>query len=117
MQSAQSLAELARNRVVLFGITMARQGRADLAVAPVMQPVAEPVAILLGAPAVRELEVDVATLASRFGAIICGRPRVPAVAVPLAARSSPEWNELASVLDFVGVERIARATGIPFAIR
>ncbi|PJJ62102.1 DUF6177 family protein [Compostimonas suwonensis] len=109
---AAALAELAATRLTLFAITLARQGRADLATSPVLQPPAEPIALLIGAPAVKQLQIDVGRLVERFGAIRTGRGRLPAVAVPLAARDVPEWTELGRVLEAVGFDRLTEATGI-----
>lgn len=106
------LAELAAVGMPLFGLVMARRGRADLAWPPVLESPPVPVALLIGPPGVRGLGLDVADLGRRFGATVTGRPRTPGLVVPLGDGVDPAGvSRLAEVLDAVGGPDVLRAAG------
>lgn len=109
----QVLGRLAATQLPLFALVLRRPGRADLAQAPRLAEPPTPVAMLLGAPSVRSLELDVDDLRDRFGAIVAGRPRIPALVLPFGRR--PDRNpvdELAAVLRHIGHDRVLGATGV-----
>lgn len=114
----QVLGRLAMTQLPLFALVLRRPGRADLAQAPRMALPPVPVAMLLGAPAVRQLGVDPEALRDRFGAVVAGRPRIPAVVLPFGRR--PDRNpveELAAVIEHLGRDRVADAVGMDEATR
>ncbi|TCK59657.1 DUF6177 family protein [Curtobacterium sp. PhB136] len=107
----QVLGRLAATQLPLFALVMRRPGRSDLLQSPVLQAPPAPVAMLLGAPAVRDLGLDPAAMAERFGAVVAGRPRIPALVLPFGRRSDRDpVRELADVLDDIGFSRVADAT-------
>ena len=106
------LAGMAEVGMPLFGLVMARRGRADLAWPPVLESPPVPVALLIGPPGVRSLGLDVADLGRRFDAAVTGRPRTPGLVVPLGDGVDPAGiSRLAEVLDAVGGPDVLRAAG------
>jgi hypothetical protein len=108
------LAELATNTLPLFALAFARVGRRDLMTTPYVQQNPEPVALLLGAPAVKELRLDPTALARTYGAIVTGRPRVPALVFPLRTgqpHGDTGWPRLIALVEQIGPDRIERLTG------
>jgi hypothetical protein len=96
----------------LFGFVLARPGRRDLTRAPVLAHAPAPVAVLIGAPGVRDLGVDVDLLVRRFAAVRVGRPRVPAVLVPFGGRLQ-DWEAVESLVGVLGPEQVGAAFGRP----
>lgn len=109
----QVLGRLAATQLPLFALVLRRPGRADLAQAPRLVPPPVPVAMLVGAPAVRQLDLDVERMRDRFGAVVAGRPRIPALVLPFGRRQDRDpVEELAAVVDHVGRDRVADAVGM-----
>lgn len=109
----QVLGRLATTQLPLFALVLRRPGRADLAQAPRLAAPPLPVAMLVGAPAVRQLDLDVEAMRDRFGAVVAGRPRIPALVLPFGRH--PDRNpveELAAVIDHIGRDRVADAVGM-----
>ncbi|MGL4339252.1 MAG: DUF6177 family protein [Rhodoglobus sp.] len=111
--AATVLAELSRTHSTHFAVTMARQGRADLATSAVIQAPATPVALLLGAPTIKRLGIDVDALLTRCGGIRGGRVTTPAIALPLTQRETPEWVALGQIFTEIGLDTIATELGAP----
>jgi hypothetical protein len=106
------LTELAGTSMPLFGLVLARPGRRDLTHPPVLQAPPLPVAMLIGAPGVRELGLDPADALARFGAVIVGRPRIPALLFPLGTAADVSGLELLrDVLEYLGRDRLLRSLG------
>ncbi|RIX28460.1 DUF6177 family protein [Amnibacterium setariae] len=104
---------LAEDALPLFASVFARPGRADLTTAPHLQAPPVPVAVLIGAPGVRDLALDVPQLVDRFGALVVGRPRIPGVVVPFGGADGG-WAALERFIDVVGRERVrAVLRGMP----
>lgn len=109
------LGDLCRTALPLVAMVFARVGSADLTVRPTLEQDPEPVAMLLGAPAVRGLGLDVDEMRDRFGAERVGRPRVPALV--LRFRDGPSrpdatgWERLRPVVDHLGRDAVERLTG------
>lgn len=109
------LADLCRTALPLVAMVFARVGSADLTVRPVLEQDPEPVAMLLGAPAVQGLGLDVDEMRERFGAERVGRPRVPSLV--LRFRDGPSrpdatgWERLRPVVDHLGRDAVERLTG------
>lgn len=109
----QVLGRLAATQLPLFALVLRRPGRSDLAQAPRMDAPPVPVAMLLGAPAVRQLGLDPSAMHDRFGAVIAGRPRIPAVVLPFGRHPDRDpVQELADVIDHIGPDRVADAVGM-----
>ena len=104
---------LAEDALPLFASVFARPGRADLTTAPHLQAPPVPVAVLIGAPGVRDLGLDVRQLVERFGALVVGRPRIPGVVVPFGGADGG-WPAFERFVDLVGRERVrAVLRGVP----
>lgn len=109
----QVLGRLAATQLPLFALVLRRPGRADLAQAPRLSAPPLPVTMLVGAPAVRQLDLDVEGMRDRFGAVIAGRPRIPALVLPFGRhRERNPVEELAAVIDHIGRDRVAEAVGM-----
>lgn len=112
--AVEALDELAVAPWPLMAALFTRPGRADLTTSAFVAPTARPLALLIGAPAVRDLALDPATWGRRFGARIAGRPRTPALVIPLRRSEEPAetaWNRLVEITETLGVERVAELTG------
>lgn len=107
-----ALAGLARAGMPLFALAVRRSGEPDLTVRPVLQGGANPEAVLIGAPAVRELGIDAAALAGRFEGTVVGRRRLPGLLVPLGGDRGG-WLALAALMEEIGFDRLRRVTGAP----
>ena len=109
------LGDLCRTALPLVAMVFARVGSADLTVRPTLEQDPEPVAMLLGAPAVKGLGLDVDEMRDRFGAERVGRPRVPSLV--LRFRDGPSrpdatgWERLRPVVDHLGRDALERLTG------
>jgi len=109
----RALGRLAVSQLPLFALVLRRPGRADLAQAPRLSVAPRPVAMLLGAPAVRSLQLDVEDLRDRFGAIVAGKPRIPALVLPFGGQDGVDpVTELAAVVEHLGADRVAEAVGM-----
>lgn len=109
----QVLGRLATTQLPLFALVLRRPGRRDLAQAPRLAAPPLPVAMLIGAPAVRQLDLDVEGMRDRFGAVIAGRPRIPALVLPFGRRPDRDpVEELSAVIDHIGRDRVADAVGM-----
>ena len=114
----QVLGRLAATQLPLFALVLRRPGRADLAQAPRMPFPPVPVAVLLGAPAVRQLGLDPAVMRDRFGAVVAGKPRIPALVLPFGRhRDRSPVEELRDLVEHVGQDRVAEAVGMDESTR
>lgn len=106
------LADLTARSMPLAALVLARPGRADLLVPPLLTHPLTPLALLIGPPGVRAMKIDVDAMVDRFGALRVGRPRIPGVLFGLGTLGEPGWQRLDAVLTAVGREEIAAATGL-----
>lgn len=102
-----ALRALAEDALPLFASVLARPGRADLTTEPFLQVPPVPVALLVGAPGVRDLALNVPDLVDRFGALVVGRPRIPGLVLPFTGPDGG-WAGFERFLDHVGRDRIRR---------
>ncbi len=106
------LADLTATAMPLVSVVLARPGRADLMVPPALTHPPTPMALLIGPPGVRALSIDVDAMVRRFDARRVGRPRIPGVLFSLGTLGEPGWERLEEVLNAIGSDRIAEATGL-----
>jgi hypothetical protein len=100
--------ELARFGLPLFAVLFAGLGHRDLALTPHLRPPTTPVGLVLGAPAVRLLGLDLDAQVERFSARIIGRPKIPGFSYPLADTG---WSGLADIMSQVPQQRLLDAIG------
>jgi hypothetical protein len=109
---ADALAALAPG-IPLFATAFADPGRADLFVGARMPRPSWPLALLIGAPGVRALDVDVDALAARHGGRVLGARRVPSLLIDLTAQDPvTAWASLRGFADDLGVERVSAASPV-----
>jgi len=96
--STAALADLAATGMPLAGMLLARPGRADLCVPPLLPLPPTPLALLIGPPGVKTLRLDVQRMAERFGATVVGRNRIPGLLFPLGRLGEPTWQRLDEIL-------------------
>ena len=106
------LADLTATAMPLIGLVLARPGRADLMVPPVLTHPPTPLALLVGPPGVRALGIDADDMVRRLGALRVGRPRIPGLLFSLGTLGDPGWDRLDAVLDAIGRDKVAEATGL-----
>lgn len=105
------LADLAATESVLVGSAFVLRGPADLAVSARLVAPPLPVAMVLGPRAVRDLKIDLADAAERFGAIRAGRPRIPSIVLPFTREGSGSWQQYLDVAGSFDPADVARAFG------
>lgn len=109
-----ALGSLASAQTVLVGTLLARPGRADLTRPPLLESPATPLAVLVGAPAVRDRGLDVEAAGRTFGAEVVGRPRLPALLVRLVDEDGTvAAARIRALMDAVGLADLARDSGLP----
>jgi hypothetical protein len=92
------LAGFATTAMPLVGLVLARPGRRDLLIPPVLQHPPSPLALLIGPPGVRSFDIDTGAMQRDFGARIVGRPRIPGLLFPLGNLGQDNWERLDAVL-------------------
>lgn len=107
-----ALEQLCATAMPLVGLVLARPAVQGLLVTPVLTPPAVPLALLVGAPAVRSFGLDVAATTRRFAARAVGRPRLPALLVDLSGDPASAWAKLDEVLATFDPDRLSEALGL-----
>jgi hypothetical protein len=100
------LGELTRTSLPTFALVLARDGEADRTFRAVTYPPPNPVALLIGAPSVRRLDLHRRSFAPGQSIDVVGRPRLPAFLLPLGSADHSGWDALHDALDSVGTERL-----------
>lgn len=77
---------------------------------PRRHPLDEPLAVLLGATAVRDLRLDLDGLSARYDLVRLGRKRTPAALIRFTGRDEL-WHQLLAFAHDLDVERLAAALG------
>jgi hypothetical protein len=108
-----ALGDIAQRSLPTFALVVAREGEADRCVCAVTYPPPNPVALLIGAPSVRRLGLDLAALPTGDITKVVGRPTLPAFVVPLGDARTPGWDALHQTLEAVGPERLATLVSSP----
>ena len=103
---ATRLVQLAATSMPLAGLLLSRPNRQDLRRAPLLVPPPAPMALLVGAPAVRSLRLDARTLSRRPGAELVGRPRLPGLLFRFSPSGPLAWQELDEVVSALGTDLV-----------
>jgi hypothetical protein len=109
----EALAEIARTSVPTFALVVAREGERDRSVRAVTYPPPNPVVLLIGAPSVASLGLELSAIPVRRPVTVVGRPRLPAYVVSLGDAATSGWDALHDTLDAVGPERLAEMVSPP----
>ncbi len=104
------LVEQFRPRVALVSAGMLREGADGLGFRVGGQPVDAPLAMLIGARAVRDLDLDIDALSRNHDITVLGPGRVPSVLVRMTGKSDL-WAQLRAFAFDLDQERIAAAFG------
>ena len=105
------LASLNDNGMPLISLAMARQRRADQLQHPVLGMPPLPIALLVGPPGVRALDIDTKRAVADWDAVIVGRPRIPGLLFPLGSLAESGVDRLRDVLASFDPGRLASALG------
>ena len=106
------LSGLAENSMPLVGLIMARPGRADLLIPPFLQHPPTPMALLIGPPGVRALDISIDQMRRQFGAVSVGRPRIPGLLFSLGSLGEPTWPVLDAILSAIGGDQVNEILGL-----
>jgi Family of unknown function (DUF6177) len=106
------LSELAENSMPLVGLIMARPGRDDLLIPAFLQHPPTPMALLIGPPGVRALDISVDQMKRQFGAVSVGRPRIPGLLFSLGSLGEPTWPVLDAILSAIGGDQVNEILGL-----
>jgi hypothetical protein len=108
-----ALSEIASTSLPTFALVVAREGEPDRSVRAVTYPPPNPVVLLIGAPSVASLGLQLSSIPVSRAVTVVGRPRLPAYVVPLGDASTSGWEALHDTLDAVGPERLAEMVSPP----
>ncbi|GAA3871533.1 hypothetical protein GCM10022381_13290 [Leifsonia kafniensis] len=106
------LAQIASTQQVLFGMAYEQSGAPDATFTAVQTSPPLPVASVIGARAIRDLNIDIDELERSFGAIRAGSRRVPSLVVPFGADPSQRWAQFAAGVGIVGAAQMHEALGL-----
>jgi hypothetical protein len=93
-------------------LIMARPGRDDLLIPAFLQHPPTPMALLIGPPGVRALEISVDQMVRQFGALRVGRPRIPGLLFSLGSLEDATWPLLDEILSAIGGEQVNEVLGL-----
>lgn len=96
---------------VLVGIAWAGARTAQAATAPGARPADQPLAVLIGPRAVRDLGADLAAVSEHHDTQVLGRARTPSLLVRFNASEADRWPELLDLVQTLGPQAVARAVG------
>ncbi|MBD3942210.1 hypothetical protein IF188_10935 [Microbacterium sp. NEAU-LLC] len=100
------LSSIAGSGMPLLALAMAHIGTPDLTRGPLMPVPPEPLALLVGPPAVRASGMAPAAWADEFGAALVGSPRLPSALVALGSPAGGGWERLQTLITRLGVDRM-----------
>ena len=106
------LSDLAENAMPLVGLIMARPGREDLLIPALLQHPPTPMALLIGPPGVRALDLSIDLMRRQFGAVSVGRPRIPGLLFSLGSLGEPTWPALDAILTAMGGDQLNEILGL-----
>jgi hypothetical protein len=107
------LSDLAENAMPLVGLIMARPGREDLLIPALLQHPPTPMALLIGPPGVRALDLSIDLMRRQFGAVSVGRLRIPGLLFSLGSLGEPTWPALDAILTAMGGDQLNEILGLP----
>ncbi len=108
---AAALTDIAATEQPLSIMTFAALGDASLTVAPAVPLLPTPELLLIGAPAVRSMRIDVEGHVTRHGARVVGRPRTPALLYQLGSLGDRTWERLDALLADIDRDALSAALG------
>jgi hypothetical protein len=108
-----ALSEIASTSLPTFALVVAREGEPDRSVRAVTYPPPNPVVLLIGAPSVASLGLELSSIPVARAVTVVGGPRLPAYVVPLGDASTSGWEALHDTLDAVGPDRLAEMVSPP----
>jgi hypothetical protein len=103
--------------VPLFCLATTRTGRGDLRVPPELEAPPVPLQLLLGAPGVRQLEVDVDAAVREHDAVRLGKRRLPSLRFPLGTFDHADWDRTTRIVRWLGAEGILADLNNPWSVR
>jgi hypothetical protein len=106
------LASLNDSGMPLISLAMARQRRGDQLQHPVLGLPPYPLALLIGPPGVRALDIDPERAVADWDAVVVGRPRIPGLLFPLGSLTEHGVDRLRDVLASFDADRLADALGL-----
>jgi hypothetical protein len=106
------LSQLAESSMPLLGLIMARPGRGDLLIPAFLQHPPTPMALLIGPPGVRALNISVDQMRQQFGAVSVGRPRIPGLMFSLGSLGEQTWPLLDAILTAIGDDQVNEILGL-----
>jgi hypothetical protein len=106
------LSQLAENSMPLVGLIMARPGRTDLLIPAFLQHPPTPMALLIGPPGIRALDISVDQMRQQFGAVSVGRPRIPGLLFSLGSLGETTWPLLDAILTAIGGDQVNELLGL-----
>ncbi|CAG7843943.1 hypothetical protein USB125703_00161 [Pseudoclavibacter triregionum] len=111
-RAEDALDALAEAGVPLFATALGRVARRDLLAAPALEAPAFPLALLVGAPALRRLDGGPADIADRVGGMLAGPTRRESLIAPIGEGLRPAALErLTEVLEALGPIELAEVMG------
>ena len=106
------LTSLAEKAMPLVGLIMARPGRDDLLIPAFLQHPPTPMALLIGPPAIRALDISVDQMIRQFGGLRVGRPRTPGLLFSLGSLEDATWPLLDEILMAIGGDQVNEVLGL-----
>ncbi|SPT54326.1 Uncharacterised protein [Actinomyces bovis] len=93
-----------------FALAYRTGGLADGSVPTTARPAPTPVAVLIGAPGVKQLGVDAQEVAQQHGGMTTGHGRRQGILVPLKASTAGDWSTLGKLVETLdgGTGKVAR---------
>lgn len=95
----------------LLGTAFAKVGATDLSRHAAADLPPNPLALLIGAPGLRQLGTDANWWATRYGATILGSSRLPTVIVPLGSDTEIGWPRLHEIMSSLEPDVMSRVFG------
>lgn len=96
---------------VVFASAFHTSGRADLTFGVDVAPTPAPIAVLVGAKAVRDTAVDLAALVNEVGAVRLGRSRTPSALLTFDIDPAEAWRQLRRAATFFDPSLLGSALG------
>ncbi len=104
--AARALTAGTKHGMPLLGFAFAHIGAEDLARQPFLEPSLQPLALLIGAPGLRQFAVPTNKWMKEYGAKEVGKPRIPSLFIPLGDADESGWARLQDIVEQIGPERL-----------